>query len=295
MEFYNKNIGKYVYNQYSIIQGGDGGMEYAMCTLITGGSDYKSLVGTMRHEMAHSWFQFALATNETEHPWMDEGFTTFISTLAGNRLSGLKNRNPFKSGYRAYYYIVKSGKQEPLSTQGDRFKTNVAYSVASYASGELFLSQLSYIIGWNNLMKTLQVYFKDWKMRHPTPNDFIREAEKVSGLELGWYLDEWIETTHHIDYAVQSVKSKQITLKRIGAMPMPVDVTVTFIDGSTQNYNIPLRMQYGHKPTKAIILKNWAWAMPLYHFSVKKDVKSVVIDPFELTADINRSNNVLTK
>jgi len=54
-------------------------------------------------------------------------------------------------------------------------------------------------------------------------------------------------------------------------------------------------MQYGHKPTKAIILKNWAWAMPLYHFSVKKDVKSVVIDPLGLTADINRSNNVLTK
>jgi hypothetical protein len=86
MEFFSKNIGKYPYEQYSVVHGGDGGMEYAMSTLISGGRKLGSLVGVMSHEMAHSWFQFLLATNEAKHEWMDEGFTSYISTLAMNKI-----------------------------------------------------------------------------------------------------------------------------------------------------------------------------------------------------------------
>jgi len=82
MEFFNKSVGQYPYKQYSVIQGGDGGMEYAMCTLITGDRSLPSLIGVTAHEMAHSWFQHVLATNESKHFWMDEGFTSFISDLA---------------------------------------------------------------------------------------------------------------------------------------------------------------------------------------------------------------------
>ncbi len=295
MQYYNKTIGPYPYKQYSIIQGGDGGMEYAMCTLITGGANLDGLVGTMRHEMAHSWFQFALATNESEHAWMDEGFTSFISTMARNAMSDKPVKNPFERTYGAYYYLVKSGKQEPLSTHADRFNTNMAYSIASYVNGQIFLSQLGYIIGWDNLMQTLKNYYTDWKMKHPTPNSIIREAEKTSSLELGWYLNEWIETTHTIDYGIKSVENKTITLDRIGTMPMPIDVRITYVDGNTQNFNIPLRMQYGHKPTSAKILPDWAWAYPTYTFKVAKAVKKVEIDPSKLMADVNQSNNIFEK
>ncbi|MCG8522418.1 MAG: M1 family metallopeptidase, partial [Pseudomonadales bacterium] len=84
MTFFSNNIGKYPYDQYSVVQGGDGGMEYAMSTLITGEREFGSLVGVMVHEMAHSWFQHVLATNESKHEWMDEGFTSFISSLCMN-------------------------------------------------------------------------------------------------------------------------------------------------------------------------------------------------------------------
>jgi len=295
MQYYNKTIGPYPYKQYSIIQGGDGGMEYGMCTLITGGANLRGLVGTMRHEMAHSWFQFALATNESEHPWMDEGFTSFISTMAGNVMSNKPVKNPFMRTYGGYYYLVKSGKQEPLSTHGDRYNTNLAYGIASYTNGEIFLSQLGYVIGWDNLMQTLKNYFADWKMKHPTPNSIIREAEKTSDLELGWYLNEWIETTHTIDYGIKSVADKTITLQRIGTMPMPVDVRVTYVDGSKENFNIPLRMQYGHKQTSATILNDWAWAIPTYTFKVKKAITKVEIDPSKLMADVNQKNNIFKK
>src|SRR5690554_8053996 len=82
MEFFNKSVGEYPYKQYSVIQGGDGGMEYAMCTLITGERSLPSLIGVTAHELAHKWFQHVLATNESKHSWFDEGFTSFISDFA---------------------------------------------------------------------------------------------------------------------------------------------------------------------------------------------------------------------
>ena len=94
MSYYNEKIGPYPYNQYSVVQGGDGGMEYAMLTLITGGRNYNSLFGVTAHELAHSWFQHVLATNETKHEWMDEGFTSFISDLAENEILNQKRISP---------------------------------------------------------------------------------------------------------------------------------------------------------------------------------------------------------
>ena len=159
----------------------------------------------------------------------------------------------------------------------------------------MFLTQLNYIIGEENVKIMLKKYFEDFKFKHPTPNDFKRVAEKVSGLELDWYLNEWIETTHTIDYAIAKVEDKTITLARVGQMPMPIDVSVIYIDGSTENFNIPLRMMRGNKPTTATILKDWTWAHPTYTFSTSKEIKAVEIDPSQLMADIDRENNIFEK
>ncbi|WKD85448.1 Aminopeptidase N [Polaribacter huanghezhanensis] len=291
MEYFSENIGKYPWKQYSVIQAGDGGMEYAMCTFVAGG-EKRSPVGTIFHELAHTWFQQLLASNESKHPWMDEGFTTYISGLASNKILRGGDGKPSAGGYRGYFYLVKSGFQEPLTTHSDRYNLNMAYSIASYTMGGMFLTQLNYIIGEENTAKTLKKYFVDFSFKHPTPNDIKRTVERVSGLELDWYLNEWTETTHRIDYAVDNVDGKTITLKRIGKMPMPTDVTVTYTDGSVQNFNIPLLMMRGHKPTTATVLTDWGWAHPTYTFTVDKEIKKVEIDPSQLMADIDRDNNV---
>ncbi len=290
MEFYNNYIGDYPYKQYSIIQGGDGGMEYGMCTLVTGNRSAKSLIGVVRHEMAHSWFQFVLATNESEHPWMDEGFTSFVNTMADQELDD-KTKYPFMRVYQTYTYLVTSGKNEPLTTHGDRYHTNMAYGINSYYKGQMFLSQLMYLIGEENVEKTLQKYYNDFKFKHPTPNDITRSAEKVSDLELHWYLNEWVETMHVIDYAVDKVEGNAITLKRIGPMPMSIDLRVTYKDNSVEDFYIPTRMLYGNKPTKATVLKDWAWAIPTYQLKTAKEIKSVEIDPSKLMWDVDMSNN----
>ncbi len=291
MQFYNRTIGEYPYKQYSIIQGGDGGMEYGMSTLISSEVSLSSLIGTMRHEMAHSWFQFVLATNESKHPWMDEGFTSYVSTLARHESSS-GNDFYFDRVYKTYVYLANSGKEEPLSTHADRYNTNMAYGIGSYSKGEIFLSQLGYIIGAKNLEKTLKKYFVDFKFKHPDPNDFKRVAEKVSGIQLDWYLNEWTQTIHTIDYAVEEISNNKISLKRIGQMPMPIDLKVTYTDGSSENFYIPLQMMLGKKPTSATILSDWGWANPNYTFSVKRSVKKVEIDPSLYMADVDRSNNI---
>ncbi|WP_299048033.1 M1 family metallopeptidase [uncultured Polaribacter sp.] len=292
MTYFSENVGQYPYKQYSVIQGGDGGMEYAMSTLITGKRNFGSLFGVTAHEMAHTWFQFLLASNESLHPWMDEGFTTYISNKASQEILNKNNENPHQGSYRGYKYVVKNGMEESLSTHADRYNTNTAYSIASYSKGNIFLSQLEYVIGKENVAKGLKKYFTDFSFKHPTPNDVQRTMEKVSGIHLDWYTNEWTQTTHTIDYGVKSVKGKTITLERIGKMPMPLDIEVRYTDGSKDNFNVALEMMRGNKPTKAILLKDWGWAYPTYSFEVSKPVQSVYIDKSGLMADIDLENNV---
>ena len=304
MEFFNKRLGEYPYKQYTIAQGGDGGMEYAMMTLITGNRSYGSLLGVTAHELAHSWFQHVLATNEMKYEWMDEGFTTYISTLAVEEMLNKKSSFPFSSSYDNYFYLVSSGKEEPQQTNANRYIYNMAYEISAYSKGAIFLAQLGYIIGESKLNKTLKSYFEEFKFKHPTPNDFRRVAERISGIQLKWYLTDWTQTTNTIDYAIKSIdensENTNVRLKRVGNMPMPLDVLVKFEDGSTSVYYIPIPLMRGEKenPYKLdwVVLEDWAWAYSEYLIEINKakgKVSEVLIDPSFFMADINRENNYL--
>ncbi|MDX1752722.1 MAG: M1 family metallopeptidase [Salinimicrobium sediminis] len=298
--YFNEHIGPYPWPQYSVIQGGDGGMEYAMLTLITGERSFGSLVGVTAHELAHAWFQHLLATNESKHEWMDEGFTSYISDMAMNEVMEMNRENPHQGSYRSYLRLASSGVEQPLSTHADRYTFNAAYGASAYSKGAVFLSQLGYVIGEENLQKTLKRYYDEWKFKHPTPNDFIRVAEKVTGAELDWYLTDWTRTTNTVDYGIKAVEEEgdetRVILERIGVMPMPVDVRVTYADGTSENIYIPLQMMRWEKPgfEEKEIKEDWAWAYPTYSFTLEKPkskVVSVEIDPSEMMADVNRENN----
>jgi hypothetical protein len=291
MTYFNEYVGTYPYKQYSVIQGGDGGMEYAMCTLITGRRKFTSLLGVTAHELAHTWFQFLLATNESKHEWMDEGFTTYISSRCMNHILDRNLDNPHKGSYGSYFRLVSSGREQPMTTHADRYAYNRAYSIAAYSKGSIFLAQLEYVIGKDNLEKTLRKYFDDFKFKHPTPNDIKRTAEKVSGIHLDWYLTDWAQTTNTIDYGVKEINGTKVVLERIGLMPMPIDITVKYADGSSEEFYIPLRMMRGGKQTTATQKADWPWAYPTYTLETNKAIQSVEIDPSELMADVDRANN----
>jgi hypothetical protein len=249
-EYLNLHFGRYPFTTYSVIQGGDGGMEYPMCTLIMGESSFTGLSGTVAHEVAHSWYQMALATNESLYAWMDEGFADFASGEAHASISGEEDTHA--ASYAGYFGLVSSGLQEPASQHSDHFSTNRAYGAAAYSMGAVFLQQLKYLIGDDNFDKGMLRYYATWKMRHPEPNDFIRVMEKVSGLQLHWYLQYWINSTKRIDYGISSVvgigESTRVTLERLGEFPMPIDLVVNYADGSREMYYIPMNELLGKKP-----------------------------------------------
>tara|TARA_B100000989_G_scaffold295086_1_gene275389 strand:- start:9632 stop:11434 length:1803 start_codon:yes stop_codon:yes gene_type:complete len=300
LAFFNSAIGPYPYKQYSILQGGDGGMEYAMCTLITGNRSYASLYGVTSHELAHSWFQHVLAFNESKYAWMDEGFTSFLDALGEQVLN--ENVDAFYRSYEDYRRLVSYGLEEPLTTHADRFDTNIAYGTGSYDKGSIFLSQLGYIIGPDVLLKTLRRFYRAFAFTHPTPNDFKRVAEKVSGIQLEWYLNDWTRTTKTIDYAIGVVEQKNgktvVELKRLGAMGMPIDFGVLYKDGKEEVHYIPLQMMFGNKPgcgVGCVKEKDWAWARPTYTLTIDaplSEIEQLRIDPTGFMADIDLSNNV---
>jgi hypothetical protein len=321
--FIEKNYGVYPYPQYSFIQGGDGGMEYAMATLLKGPS-----LGTVFHEWMHTWYQHILGTNESLYAWMDEGFTSYTENevmhfynsnfaLQSPYLSNFSKQNLQKEiekdmaklpylqfgEYAAYFRLAKSGFEEPLTTHADHFNTNYASTNAAYVKGALCLSQLKYIIGDSLFVKTLLSYYNTWKFKHPNPNDFFRVAEKESGVSLQWFKEYWINSTKTIDYKLGNVETDSITgkpiitISRIGKMPMPIDVEITYKDGTKDLFNIPLNLMYGNKPinkANTTILPEWKWTHPNYSFSINRkviDIKKIEIDPQQLMADVNKVNN----
>ena len=296
--FIAKNFGPYPHPVYSFIQGGGGGTEYPMATLIVTHS-----LGTMIHEWMHSWYQMLLGTNENLYAWMDEGFTSYAEARTLEFLRH-KGNNIFEDTYKRYVRLANSPLVEPMSTHANAFVTNFAYNNNAYVKGAVFMQQLGYIIGQQALDRTLLNYYWQWRYKHPTPNDFIRVAEKASGMELDWYKEYWMNTTKKIDYKIGELNQEgtgaTIRIERIGELPMPVDVLVTFKDSSKEWHYIPLDLMYGDKPAEDGIARTVypEWGFVYRQYTIKtthalRDIVKVEIDPTQRLADVNLKDNKL--
>lgn len=297
--FIEKTFGPYPYKQYSVIHGGDGGMEYPMGTLIDKPTGYM-------HELMHAWYQGMMGNNEQEYSWMDEGFAQY----AGARAWGFLNKDTipasiFKTEYTSYFVLAKSSLQEPMSTGADFYNTNFAYSYASYYKGAVFLEQLSYIVGSETMDKILLEFYRNWRFKHPDPVDFFHVAEKVSNMKLDWYRNFWVDGLKTIDYGLDSLWEEngkaKIRLKMVGKLPMPLDVELVFKDGTRETAYIPQYLMFGEKAAEdksvpRVSYESWKYTNPFYTFEIKHkltDLKIIEIDPTQRMADINRTNNKL--
>ena len=324
LPFIEKNFGAYPYPQYSFIQGGDGGMEYAMATLIKGPS-----LGTVFHEWMHNWYQQILGSNESLFAWMDEGFATFAESKVSRWYdANAAAQSPFISerakaqvlasvekakldlpltqagSYAGYMALAKSGLEEPASTHADHFNTNYAYSNAAYSKGATLLGVLGYVIGDSVRDAVLLNYYNTWKFKHPNANDFFRVAEKTSGLQLQWLKEYWMNSTKTIDYGLNDIQAGNntaiISIQRLGKLPMPIEVLITYKDGTSELHYMPLDLMLGGKASEGAVNQvahpAWQWVAPTYTFETSKPLsalKSIEIDPSYRMPDLNRSNNKL--
>ncbi|MES2648873.1 MAG: M1 family metallopeptidase [Bacteroidota bacterium] len=293
-----KTFGPYPYPVYSFLHGGGGGTEYSMATMLRGAG----LDGAI-HEWMHSWYQMMLGTNENLYAWMDEGFTSY----ADSRVQSVLKKDTgfyYKDEYDRYFRLAKSQFAEPMSTHANFFSTNLAYNSNSYFKGAVFVEQLGYITGAENRDKILLEYYRQWRFKHPTPADFMKVAERVSGLELKWYKDYWINTTKTIDYKIDSLWSNGdstfVRIERTGEIPMPLDIQLDFKDGSAEIHYVPVNLMFGEKPaedsTARIVYKAQRWVDRQTIIGTRKRINEIVaveIDPSLRMADIDRKNNKL--
>lgn len=293
-----KTFGPYPYPVYAFLHGGGGGTEYPMATMLRGAG----LDGAI-HEWMHSWFQMMLGSNENLYAWMDEGFTSYADARVQ---ANLKKDTGFayQYEYNRYFRFAKSQFVEPMNTHANFFATNMAYNDNSYFKGAVFISQLGYITGDSIRDKILLDYYWKWRFKHPTPADFMKVAENVSGLELKWYKDYWINTTKTIDYKIDSLwadnENTYVRIRRTGEVPMPLDVELTFSDGKKEMHYIPLNLMYGNKPAEGGVPRVVYSALPFTTkeavIATKKrinEITAVEIDPSQRMADIERNNNKL--
>ncbi|MBV6441397.1 MAG: M1 family peptidase [Haliscomenobacteraceae bacterium CHB4] len=301
LPYIEANFGKYLYPQFTFAQGGERGMEYPMLTLINIERNDRYVIPIAAHEWMHSWYYGMMGNNENEEYWLDEGLTSYAASDVQDRG---KPDTAFRFSRFAMSRTVQNAGQvkDPVATPANYFSKYDDYRFNAYPKGEAFFWQLRYIVGDEAFKRGMLRYHADWHFKHPTGDDFIRTMERASAMELDWFYAGWIKTLRHTDYAVENAipdgtSASKIILKNNGGLPMPVEVLVTFNDGSPEWHYIPLDLQYGTKHFAqggVVVHEPWSFSVDTYEIRLEKPVtsiRSITIDPDGWTADMKRENN----
>jgi hypothetical protein len=198
---YSEWIGEYPYPTVAAVEGpknlSSGGMEYPMITLITSPDAKKEgLDAVITHEVGHNWFYGILASNEREHPWMDEGLNTYFqfryeaekyrsNSVFGSSLPyEVKKLSADDFLSRIMYSLNTLPAKAPIQTHSTGFPNKDEYGIVVYLKTAIWMSIVESSIGRENLINGFKEYFKEWKFKHPYPEDFKASMEKGSQYKL---------------------------------------------------------------------------------------------------------------
>lgn len=266
-----------------------GGMEYPMMTLMQPWADTLSLAGDLMHETGHMWFPMQVGSNETRHPWMDEGLTQFDVAQAMRVLYGESRQggrpNDSEQGQRGRYVrTAREGRDQSLMQWGDLFPLEL-YSMY-YDKTSQALIALRGVLGDDLFHKTFREYGHRWLNRHPEPEDFFNTFDQASGRNLGWFWQTWFYQGWPLDQAIASVRtegdSAVITVEDRGMAPMPVRLAITRSGGTVQRVELPVD----------VWLRGGRTAVA--RVAGAPEIQRVEIDPEQAFPDIDRGNQVWT-
>ena len=267
-----------------------GGMEYPMMTLMQPWADTLSLAGDLMHETGHMWFPMQVGSNETRHPWMDEGLTQFdvaqgMRALYGSHRTGGRP-NDSEAGQRALYLAeARAGREGTLMRHGDRFPGDL-YFVMYYDKTAQVLAALRAIVGEDAFHRAYRAFGRRWVGRHPYPDDFFNTFDDVTGRDLSWFWETWFFEPWSLDQAIASVRadgdSVAITITDQGLAPMPVRLAITRAGGVVQRVDVPVDVWLRGA-------RRWVVRVPR-----APAVERVEIDPEGAFPDLDRGNQVWT-
>src|SRR5438874_497054 len=291
IKHYSEKWFPYPYPTAINVAGPVGGMEYPMIVFCGHRRSRQGLFGVTTHELGHQWFPMVVGSNERLYAWMDEGFNTFINIYSARTYfpdqQSLRNRGQAES----WAQFAATGRDEPGMTPADRVTPDLLGAVAySKPATGLYLLRHA-ILDSTRFDAAFREYIRHWAFKHPTPAEFFRSMEDGVGEDLSWFWRGWFYRTDVVDQAVDSVRTVRdssgttvtgISLSSLGGLPMPVDLRLTFADGSTENTRLPVEIWF-------------AGNRFLYVRQFPKDLVKVEIDPDKNFPDVRRGNNSWTK
>jgi hypothetical protein len=290
--FYSEHVGEYPYPQVSAIRSkisAGGGMEYPMVTVIDKMPAPTALDGVIAHEVGHNWFYGSLASNERDHPWMDEGINTFYEQKYLKQkyngqdpyhyfIPGLLSDNDLELHTPHYFYLLQARRkfEQPSGLSSDVY-TPINYALAAYQKPALALGHLESYLGEGVFKTIMQKYYSTWKGRHPQPNDFEEIISSSTSVELDWFFEDLLNSNRQLDYKIKSIEGKagnyRITLENKGDIAAPIELS--FVKDNAKIGSIWVE---GFDGTKKI--------------EVQQDNVDVFALDFEYkTLDIQRKNN----
>ena len=286
LQYYSEQWYPYPYPHITSIEGPIEGMEYPMITFCPRSPSREERQWVLAHELGTSGCPMIVGSNERLYPWMDEGFNTFIDLgnaaryFAGTPYGDSIEVHPLHL-YRRSRHTRPGAAADPRPVESkDLFWTG-------YQKPALMMQTLRYeVLGKERFDRSFREYLRTWAYKHPTPADFFRLMRDVSGMDLDWFWRDWIYTTARLDQAVDSVatvdKEQKVFLSNRGSMTLPLEMDLTYDDGSTDRVTLPVEM----------------WNLgPRFAYRVRsaKPVRKVTVDPRQALPDTDRSNNVFGK
>lgn len=288
LEHYSRQWYPYTYPVAVNVAGIVGGMEYPGIVFCGLRATRKNLWGVTSHEFGHNWFPMIVGSNERKYGWMDEGFNTFINTIANTAFNNGEYRNDTTSRY-VYAKAYFSDSTESIFNIPD-VNSPKNWGINNYSKPALGLQMLrEVILGPEKFDNAFRYYINSWAFKHPTPWDFFHAIENSGGETLDWFWRGWFINNWKFDATVNNVgyvnndesKGALITIELLQKMPMPVTVEITEANGKTETVRLPVEAwHHGSKWT--------------FRTNTTDKIKTVVIDPQKVLPDINEANNTWT-
>jgi hypothetical protein len=288
IENYSKRWYEYPYNTATNVASNISGMEYPSIVFCGYKAKGRGLFGVTDHEFGHTWFPMVVGSNERKYGWMDEGFNTFINSIADLDFNNGEYKPNSQNKLFLYKYMF-SDRSETIMSEPDALKeANIGLALYSKPGYALTLLR-DEILGPKIFDYAFQTYIKRWAYKHPTPWDFFRTMENAGGEDLGWFWKGMFIKNYKLDQAITGVnyvqedssKGALVTIENLDGMAMPVYLQYQTGSGKTGMVKIPVEVwQNGH-----------TWVQKL---NTNEKLKSVIIDPDHIFPDINFENNSWT-
>jgi hypothetical protein len=287
IEFNSAKWFEFPYPNATAVAGIVGGMEYPGIVFCSYKSKQRGLWGVDDHEFGHTWFPMIVGSNERLYGWMDEGFNTFINTLSTADFNNgeYKPKMPMDME-RAGNFFTMPGLEPIMTEPADLKERNTGTLLYSKPSAGLILLR-EQILGPERFDRAFQTYIQRWAYKHPTPDDFFRTMENVSGETLQWFWRGWFVNNWRLDVAVSDVKyvdndptkGALITIDNLGKMAMPVILEIKTKSGKTDRVHFPVEIWER--------FASWTFKYPS-----TEEIESVTYDPDHVLPDYNPENNV---